>query len=109
MTAEAQSHLPGVAQERRTACERLGSDPGKQMLQRLLTAELQPVCVSSLRNRATMFGESLRKDIAIDDGHVLEGIRQDPRGQQPGDACADDHSMSADAQAARRSAVARTA
>ena len=63
----------------------------QQLLDRLLAAGQQPVNVSALRNAATRLG-SIRQSVALDHDDGAETLRQDPGGEQSGNAAAEDDS-----------------
>ena len=81
------------ASARRSRCPRLGAKTAKQLLQHELAGGLHAVDLAVLRDGAAVLGEAGRQDVAVEDRDVLVEVRQDPRGQQPGDARTDDQGV----------------
>jgi hypothetical protein len=81
----------GVQADRSVVDEGLG-EPGEQLVENLQSARVQDVDVASLRNAAARAGQADDR-IPVDQGDSVVVLGEYPRGQQAGDARAQDEGV----------------
>jgi len=95
MAAERYPHLGEVGHDRRPALDKIGDQPGEQLLKDASAAGQQQVIVPPLGHTTTALA-ARRQAVPIDDRHLVVGIGQHPRGEQATHAGTNDHRVRTD-------------